>query len=753
MSQSQRQTTAKRPVRGTRLLIALLLCTLLPTYASPPRPTAAATIVYRIIALPFVAGEQNTQALGGINNSGQVSGIVRRSDNQARAVRYEIDGSLTEFNSLPGGLGSIPFGIAEDGRIVGAAYTLIGTESPSTQVHPFVSNGSDLVDLCPDSQRNGYANAINDQGDVVGAGCGDYTQATLFTGGTSITLGVLRDCSWSMSGCFSVAAGINNKGQIVGNSNTGGPGYSGDLYHAFLYQNGTMTDLGPIFGSTGQSYAGDINDAGQIAGSATPTGGSSRAFIYDTRDDSVIDLGVLPDATASGAMAINASGHVVGSSGDKPFLYRDGAMLDLNTLLPANSGWVLNEALGINDRGQIIGRGTYNGQEFTPFLLSPVTLYDLSLQAGSGGTITPPATPGPYEAGSPVTLTAQPDTGYELSGWTLDGINAGSASTLAVTMNDDHSVVATFTQLPPAPTPSPSASPAPSPSAPTLTIAPVTATQGSVTVSRDGDRATLVAQPAAVQRFLGWQIGGANIARIGTAPAITTWANPLTLLLTDDLTVTPVFAAQQPFPDVAANDPANGALAELATRGIIRGYESGAVGPDDPILRAQMAALIARTLGYTDLPGNPFTDRCDPGQPANCIDGELWQAVSQLATREIARGYSDLATCAPAAAPCYAPRDAVVRIQVIAFITRAMIDAGYWQQQPADPHFAGGALNGTGHEADIATYRFYTGNTGDFTAPLNALSGTDWQQPATRAWFARALWTALDSQFGGGVQR
>ena len=144
-------------------------------------------------------------------------------------------------------------------------------------------------------------------------------------------------------------------------------------------------------------------------------------------------------------------------------------------------------------------------------------------------------------------------------------------------------------------------------------------------VARDGNRATLVAQPAAAQRFLGWQISGANVARIGTAPAITTWANPLTLTLTAELTITPIFAAQQPFPDVAANDPANGALAELAARGIIRGYDSGAVGPDDPILRAQMAALIARTVGYTDQPGNPFTDRCDP-QPARQL--HRWRTLA-----------------------------------------------------------------------------------------------------------------------------
>jgi len=50
--------------------------------------------------------------------------------------------------------------------------------------------------------------------------------------------------------------------------------------------------------------------------------------------------------------------------------------LDLNTLLPANSGWILTSATGINDAGQIVGygidpSGVYSGYELTP-LENPV---------------------------------------------------------------------------------------------------------------------------------------------------------------------------------------------------------------------------------------------------------------------------------------------------------------------------------------------------------------------------------------------
>jgi len=45
--------------------------------------------------------------------------------------------------------------------------------------------------------------------------------------------------------------------------------------------------------------------------------------------------------------------------------------VDLNTLIPANSGWILTSATGINDAGQIVGyginpQGVYAGYELTP---------------------------------------------------------------------------------------------------------------------------------------------------------------------------------------------------------------------------------------------------------------------------------------------------------------------------------------------------------------------------------------------------
>jgi probable HAF family extracellular repeat protein len=86
------------------------------------------------------------------------------------------------------------------------------------------------------------------------------------------------------------------------------------------------------------------------------------------------NLGALGAEGDSAALAINASGLVVGYAaapqGQHAFLYNGQTMLDLNNLIPSNSGWTLIKATGINDAGQIVGIGGYNGAA-AGFLLTP----------------------------------------------------------------------------------------------------------------------------------------------------------------------------------------------------------------------------------------------------------------------------------------------------------------------------------------------------------------------------------------------
>ena len=75
------------------------------------------------------------------------------------------------------------------------------------------------------------------------------------------------------------------------------------------------------------------------------------------------------------AYGINAAGQVVGwsyTSGGAydAFLYSSGSMVDLNSLIAPSSGWTLLQANAVNDNGQIVGYGTYEG-ETEAFLLTP----------------------------------------------------------------------------------------------------------------------------------------------------------------------------------------------------------------------------------------------------------------------------------------------------------------------------------------------------------------------------------------------
>jgi probable HAF family extracellular repeat protein len=111
-----------------------------------------------------------------------------------------------------------------------------------------------------------------------------------------------------------------------------------------------------------------------VGDSSIAGNGASHAFLYS--GGSMTDLGALSQGWLSSALGINNSGEIVGEShlnGGTPhaFLYANGSMQDLNNLIPAGSGWDLEWASSINDRGQIVGWGTINGETHA-FLLDEV---------------------------------------------------------------------------------------------------------------------------------------------------------------------------------------------------------------------------------------------------------------------------------------------------------------------------------------------------------------------------------------------
>ncbi|HTL58876.1 MAG TPA: Ig-like domain-containing protein [Candidatus Limnocylindrales bacterium] len=197
------------------------------------------------------------------------------------------------------------------------------------------------------------AHGLNGSGKVVG----EYEPtnlfnvlAFLFNNGTTTNLGNLTGSP------YAVAYAINDAGQIVGESN------SRFDAHAFLYENGQMTDLGtltPLAGS-GYSSAHAINLSGQVAGETSLTLASTiHAALFS--GGTIKDLGAL-GGDYSAAYGINKSGVIVGESdvliaqgvtNVHAFVYTNGpsgSMVDLGTL-----GGSYSSAKGVNDSATVVG--------------------------------------------------------------------------------------------------------------------------------------------------------------------------------------------------------------------------------------------------------------------------------------------------------------------------------------------------------------------------------------------------------------
>jgi probable HAF family extracellular repeat protein len=76
-----------------------------------------------------------------------------------------------------------------------------------------------------------------------------------------------------------------------------------------VWEHGSLIDLGTLSGST--SWAHGINDRGQVVGQSDTAAGATRAFLWD--GGGMADLGTLGGPWAE-ALAINERGLVVGDS-------------------------------------------------------------------------------------------------------------------------------------------------------------------------------------------------------------------------------------------------------------------------------------------------------------------------------------------------------------------------------------------------------------------------------------------------------
>lgn len=163
------------------------------------------------------------------------------------------------------------------------------------------------------------------------------------------------------------ATAINDRGQIVGVSGICGSSVGAlSAKHAVMWQNGEVIDLGSL-GGAGWNTPMAINDAGAVVGFSDLPGDDNaqapnfQAFLW-TAAHGMKNLRTLPGDVFSEALGINAQGQIVGLSASAGFassravVYQNGAWVDLNSLIPADSGLSLLVAGDIDDRGEIAGQ-------------------------------------------------------------------------------------------------------------------------------------------------------------------------------------------------------------------------------------------------------------------------------------------------------------------------------------------------------------------------------------------------------------
>ena len=330
---------------------------------------------FRLTDLGTLPGGGPTQALG-MNAAGVVVGSGNLSSGAFHAVR--LGKPVHDLGALAGGL-SAASAINASGQIIGSAYTSTG----SSVYHAVVFDGTRILDLGTLSGFFSSASGINASGLVIGNGdlYGGANAGWTYRIGVSRTLQGLP----TLGGLNSAAAAVNDDGIIVGSANLPGPYAAGGASHAASWLNGVVTDLGTLSPSNpdAASMATAISSNGLIAGSSTAPDGTVHAFLLT--HGLMGDLGLLAGTNMTAATGVNALGVVIGTANiprldyrGRPvpgkgtraaFVYRNGTMVNLSSLVPA--GWMVNHAAAINDAGQIAATATGPGGVQHGVLLSP----------------------------------------------------------------------------------------------------------------------------------------------------------------------------------------------------------------------------------------------------------------------------------------------------------------------------------------------------------------------------------------------
>lgn len=315
---------------------------------APPFAAPSNVPLYHVIELPLPAAIVPGPVTGGdvvaLNDLGQAAGNAF-AGTASQALRWNA-GTNQILASLSGGQSSRARGMNAGGKVVGES----GASAVIWQTTTAAALNTPAGDFCASAAD------VDDSGAIIGSSTNAGGTTHLITwpgfGGPAMIQGAEP----------ATGAARRNNGDLVGD----GPRETGSGERESLYFDGAEWR----FLLVGQSITAAINESGTVCGSEIVTSGFAQTRAWKATTGSLTYLPHLGASTNSTAEDINNAGDVVGSSLGKAALWKGATAIDLNTRLAPGSGWVLQKASAVNNRGQIAGVGTRNGQPRV-FLLSP----------------------------------------------------------------------------------------------------------------------------------------------------------------------------------------------------------------------------------------------------------------------------------------------------------------------------------------------------------------------------------------------
>jgi probable HAF family extracellular repeat protein len=400
--------------------------TLFAVFAAPSQVLAQQSR-YKLIDLGTLGGPHSYLNSGNdgsfsvalLNNRGMLAGWADTSapdpfpafcfneDCQASHV-FQWDGARTDLGALTEGMSSQANWISRSGLIAGVSEN--GDIDPLLpgfpQLRGVLWRNGRITDLgtLPTGGYESFANAVNSGGQVVGwalnttpdfnslAGPGflpTQTRAFLWQSGTMRDLGTL-------GGPDALAQFINERSQVVGWSYTGDspntscPSLFPLATDSFIWSKEKgMQDLGTLAGTC--TLVTGLNNKGTVVGIYVDDAQIERGFLWDS--GSIRDLGGSLGGDFASAEGINDQGvtfgwaYLAGNTVYHPAIWKGvGELTDLGVLVPNSCGF----ASAINSKTQIVGAslaGCNFDSNTSAFLWQDDQMIDLNALIAPGASL------------------------------------------------------------------------------------------------------------------------------------------------------------------------------------------------------------------------------------------------------------------------------------------------------------------------------------------------------------------------------